>query len=201
MARPIVMAIYKIECTSNGKLYVGSTVNLRRRWIRHVSHADANKHHCAPLQAAWSKYGRDAFTFHVLEYITDKDAILNWEQFWLDELSPTFNVLKSAGNMTGMVHSAATRQRIADGNRGKYVSPETRHRISEVHQGKTISQSHREALRIAHTGRAPSALAVARLIESRTGKPLSLETKQKIREKAVARAAARKLANTLSNVV
>lgn len=63
--------IYKIENKINGKIYVGQSVNIKRRWkehrVRAFSKAVSNHQYECPLYRAIRKYGLDNFCFSVLE--------------------------------------------------------------------------------------------------------------------------------------
>ena len=82
--------IYQIRNLTNGKVYLGSTVNLQRRWSEHKTKLQKNKHANRHLQFAWNKYGEESFVFEVLEYCM-KSEYLKREQYWLDQLKPYKN--------------------------------------------------------------------------------------------------------------
>lgn len=93
--------VYVITCTATGQIYIGSTSKLRKRWQHHLSKLNNGKHQTHRLQEAWNKYGREAFTFAVLEMCDgDKEALTDREQHYFDTLSPFgergFNVGRSA---------------------------------------------------------------------------------------------------------
>jgi group I intron endonuclease len=77
--------IYKIINVINNKFYVGSAENFTRRkrihwWmLRRGTHG--NKH----LQAAWGKYGEQAFTFVIVEELPEGVDVLAAENIWLKE--------------------------------------------------------------------------------------------------------------------
>lgn len=77
--------IYKIINTANDKFYVGSTHNQYERFRTHRNKLRSNKHHCAHLQAAWNKYGENAFVFHVVERVEDISLLQEAEDKWLAE--------------------------------------------------------------------------------------------------------------------
>lgn len=77
--------IYKIINLTNGNFYVGSTNNQRERFRTHRNKLRGNKHHCAHLQAAWNKYGEDAFLFRVVEEVLDESMLQKAEDVWLAE--------------------------------------------------------------------------------------------------------------------
>ena len=79
----MAMGIYKIINTINNKFYVGSAVNFSRRKTRHFSELRRGKHNNRHLQAAWNKYGEQAFVFVIVEEIQDKAQLLITENKWL----------------------------------------------------------------------------------------------------------------------
>lgn len=77
--------IYKIINVVNNKFYVGSAVDLKRRKTRHFSELRTGKHNNRHLQAAWVKYGEQAFVFVVVEELPDDADLLAAENVWLKE--------------------------------------------------------------------------------------------------------------------
>jgi len=77
--------IYKIINVVNNKFYVGSAVDLKRRKARHFSEMRTGKHNNKHLQAAWAKYGEQAFVFVVVEALPDDVDVLAAENVWLKE--------------------------------------------------------------------------------------------------------------------
>ena len=61
--------IYCYTNKINNKSYIGRTENIHKRWLRHISELNSNKHHCLHLQRAWNKYGKDNFTFSIIQSI------------------------------------------------------------------------------------------------------------------------------------
>ena len=77
--------IYKIINVINNKFYVGSAVDLKRRKTRHFSELRTGKHNNRHLQAAWVKYGEQAFVFVVVEELALDADLLAAENRWLKE--------------------------------------------------------------------------------------------------------------------
>ncbi|HZR43797.1 MAG TPA: GIY-YIG nuclease family protein [Ktedonobacteraceae bacterium] len=73
--------IYVIRHLESGKVYVGSANNISKRWSRHRKDLRAGTHSNKHLQAAWTKYGEEAFVFEILELTNQLDVR---EQFWMD---------------------------------------------------------------------------------------------------------------------
>jgi len=80
---PDTSGVYQIRCKRNGKIYVGSAVNLRARWDAHRRDLQRGSHHNPYLQHAWNRYRESAFEFLVLEYV-DVACLLHAEQIWID---------------------------------------------------------------------------------------------------------------------
>lgn len=99
--------VYKITCNGSGKIYVGSSVNLYRRWLsRHVPDLRRNKHCNKYLQAAWNKYGENSFSFDLIEACRKEELICR-EQFWIDRLKACdkkigYNLASVAGSTLGI---------------------------------------------------------------------------------------------------
>lgn len=78
-----VSGIYSITNIQNGKLYVGSSNNIERRWKEHKSMLNCNKHHSTHLQNAWNKYGETNFLFEIIEEC-NTNILLEREQYYID---------------------------------------------------------------------------------------------------------------------
>jgi len=82
----IKSGIYKIENKINGKYYIGSAYDFNRRFIRHKSELNCNKHYNEHLQRAWNMYGEKSFEFSILEICDDKSKLKLIEQNYLDSI-------------------------------------------------------------------------------------------------------------------
>lgn len=116
--------IYCIRHLASGRVYVGSAVNIGRRWQVHRYELDRGTHHAKALQAAWAKHGSDAFEFTVLEAVTTKAELIMREQWWLDKLNAYFraagfNSCAIAGSVLGTRHSAEVKARMSADRLGK----------------------------------------------------------------------------------
>lgn len=110
--------IYTVTCTPTGKMYVGSAVNVYRRW--HAHHLPAlrrGRHVNVYLQRAWTLYGESAFVCTCVELVAEKLLLTQREQFWMNKQRSTdraygFNLVTIAGSTTGYRHTAATLERL-----------------------------------------------------------------------------------------
>ena len=74
--------IYKITCLANNKSYIGQSVSIKRRWATHKRELAAGTHYNEYLQRAYNKYGKDNFTYEILE-LCSKDKLNEREQFYV----------------------------------------------------------------------------------------------------------------------
>lgn len=104
-----VSGVYIIKNTHNGKCYIGSSVNIKKRWSEHKWLLNKNSHHSPHLQNAWNFYGGESFIIEVLEECPVYD-LLKREQHYIDSILPEYNVSKTAGNRLGCKHSDETKK-------------------------------------------------------------------------------------------
>ena len=75
--------IYEIKCLANKKVYIGSSIDIKRRWGEHRYQLKNNRHHSTRLQRSWNKYGQDNFEFNRIEEV-DENILIEYEQKWMD---------------------------------------------------------------------------------------------------------------------
>ena len=75
--------VYKIINLITGKVYIGSTNNIKNRFWRHQRQLHLNKHHSIKLQRSYNKYGIDNFKFETIEECSKEDLIQR-EQYYID---------------------------------------------------------------------------------------------------------------------
>jgi group I intron endonuclease len=80
---PHASGVYQIRCIPTGKIYVGSAVNLFKRWEQHRRTLRKCKHRNHYLHHAWDKYGEQLFVFEILEFV-DVSHLLEAEQDWIN---------------------------------------------------------------------------------------------------------------------
>jgi group I intron endonuclease len=98
----------------NGKSYVGSSINLGRR-IReyyNISHLEINiKRSSSMIYRSLLKYGYSNFSLEILEYVAI-DKLLSREQYYIDTLQPSYNILLIAGSPLGRKCSPETIEKL-----------------------------------------------------------------------------------------
>ena len=81
----MTQCIYKIINAINNKFYVGSAVNFQKRKARHLWRLKRGDHANKHLQAAWAKYGEQAFVFVIVQEVPEGEDLLAAENVWLHE--------------------------------------------------------------------------------------------------------------------
>lgn len=150
--------IYVLKNTVNQKVYVGQTVNLRKRLYAHFHVVDTIEHAThyhvlarKPLYRALAKYGIDAFKVEILEECNDEIANER-ECFWINTLcaalpSSGYNLTLGGEGSSGLKQTIETRQKRSDSLRGHACSVETRKKISEANKGRIKSEETRTKIR------------------------------------------------------
>jgi group I intron endonuclease len=104
------MGIYKIESPSGG-FYIGSSVNLKRRFMQHRHGLRTSTHVNPILQKVANKYGVDALSFSCIASVLNKEDIRVVEQTIMDDLKPEYNISKNAHS--AVFDPEVTKKRIA----------------------------------------------------------------------------------------
>lgn len=92
----MIGGVYKIVNKTNGHFYVGSSVNLNKRFWRHKNELRKDKHHCLFLQRAWNKYGEENFEFVVLKTCTELEAKKLEQDILNQNIDNTYNLNRFA---------------------------------------------------------------------------------------------------------
>lgn len=90
------IGVFQIRNTVNGKIFVGSNVNLDAIWNRHQLQLNVGSHPSPGLQSDWKTYGEQAFKFEILAEVQQKEGetgdysgeMKDLELLFLEELKP-----------------------------------------------------------------------------------------------------------------
>ena len=185
--------VYKITCIPSAKSYIGISVNEpeKDRIQKHLSGRGSRL-----LASAIKKYGKDVFTYEILEENVFPELLPELEVFYISKFN---TVAKNGYNLT---HGGEPNKRLSDEtrhkmsesmkgrtahNKGKSHSLEARHKMSEAKKGeksyyfgKKLSSEHRRKMSEAKKGKKRSAETRRKISESSKGKIISLEHRQKL---------------------
>lgn len=115
-----VSGIYCIRNIETGKVYIGKSKNIYKRIHQHIYDLKNNrKNENMYFQNSWNKYGKDSFTYTVLEKIDLKDEDLFYvrELYWMDFFNSTnnkfgFNLRRDSS--TKMITHPSTSKKISE---------------------------------------------------------------------------------------
>lgn len=145
--------IYQIQSILKPeRIYIGSSINVYRRWQGHVSLLKRNKHYSAKLQRHFNKYGESDLRFSLL-LGCDKSDLIKIEQYFIDSHKPYFNNLDQARPVKYIPHSEETKEKMRQSRFGRKLSEETKKKISESHMGMKPSEETLKKLRESHMGK------------------------------------------------
>jgi len=179
--------IYAILNLVNGKVYVGSSINVHCRLAVHRISLARGKHDNGHLQRAWNKYGTLAFSFDVLKECPENE-LLEQEQFHidvLDSMNPRMGYNQREAGPRGS-HGPEVCARISASSRGRPHSKEHNAAVSLALQGHAFSVETHKKMSLAQKGNT-NALGSIRTPETRAkigaahkGKRLRPETLAKL---------------------
>lgn len=177
--------IYTITNTANGHRYVGSAVDMGRRWHQHKSSLLGNSHHSIYLQRAWDKYGESAFKFEILER-WEPEFLVGMEQWWMNMLQPEYNICKVAGSTLGHKHTDEARKNMAAAQTGKKHTKEHRANVSAAKMGNTntlghvLTKEHKAKISATNMGHKTTEETKGKISAALTGRVLTRDHKSNI---------------------
>lgn len=204
----MTIGIYKITNLVNGKIYIGQSLNIEKRFITHKVPSRRLKLETV-LYKAFNKYGLENFSFDIIE-ICDKNQLDTFEKYYI--LKNKSNIKKYGYNMTdgGSGHSGGLSEAhcknisksklgIKNPMYGKTPTPETLKKRSESlkkvkhtkewhakigakHKGKILSDETKEKIRQKLLGNKLSDETKTKMSKSQKGRKHSEATKEKLRK-------------------
>ena len=166
MKRERICGVYLIT-TPSGKMYVGSAIDVHRRWQKHRSDLKCGRHANAALQNSHDKYGLAALRFELLREcsIDEQFAI---EQSYIDVLpaATRLNFAMTAGGGSGP-KSASTREKMRAAQLGRKRTPEQIEAMRERQIGYVASPETRAKIGAANMGSSRTAATRARMSVAR----------------------------------
>ena len=192
--------IYMIQNKVNGKIYIGQSVNIEKRWKNHKSELRGNHHDNEHLQHAWNKYGEDNFEFTVI-CECDENQLNAREEYYIFELMSydrRVGYNRTYGGGSGLP-TEETRQKRSEIQKIRMSNPEIRKKISEALKGEKnpnygrtgekhplygthLSEEQRKRISEANKGENHPMYGRTGKLSPNYGKLRSEETKRKISE-------------------
>jgi group I intron endonuclease len=138
--------IYSITSKSNGRIYIGSSINISNRIFEHLRKLRQKSHNNTHLQNNYDKYGETDLVFNIVRFCSN-DELLKFEQQYIDEFKEKvgwdnmFNIAPTAGSSLGRECSDETKQKISESKIGsepwnKGLTKENDERIRDLAEKK-----------------------------------------------------------------
>lgn len=148
------VGIYRWVQKNLNKSYIGGSSNLTRRLANYYNYnylVDPKRN--MTIHKALLKYGYSEFRLDILEYCS-KEEVLAREQYYLDLLSPEYNILKTAGSSQGYKHTSETIEKFKERAKSKIYSIEEKARASKLHTYRSEESKIMDVVRILEINKA-----------------------------------------------
>ncbi|HHZ02294.1 MAG TPA: GIY-YIG nuclease family protein [Tissierellia bacterium] len=126
--------VYAIKNRTNNKMYIGQSVNVRKRKSYHLWLLRTNNHFNPKLQSAFNKYGEENFEFVILEKC-NKDELDDKEIKYINRyntINDGYNICEGGEGSLGRTLSEETKQKISNANTGRKQDEVAKKRKSEI---------------------------------------------------------------------
>ena len=174
--------VYRITNTVNQKCYIGISIHepetgrIQKHLIGHGNRILAN---------AVKKYGRDAFTYEILEDNVFPELLPDLEIAYIAKFGTVapkgYNLTLGGDGIQGLKHTEESREKMSRAHLGKTLSQEHRESIGAANRGKIYSQETREKISNALRNRPPYSQETREKIGAAgQGRTHSKETREKM---------------------
>lgn len=89
-----ISGVYKITNTITGDFYIGSSKNIKKRWVSHKSPSTWIRYPNVKLYQDIAQFGLNNFKFETLE---ETNNLREREQYWINILNPIYNNYRAKG--------------------------------------------------------------------------------------------------------
>lgn len=120
-----MVGIYMIINSIDNKIYIGQSINIKKRFQSHKQKLKSNTHYNIHLQNAWNKYGEDNFYFTIL-CECEKEKLNELEEYYIFCLDAT---------------NLEIGYNVALGGNSSITSETTKNKLSALNQGEKHPKS------------------------------------------------------------
>jgi len=156
---PVISGIYAIVNRRNGKMYIGLSSDVERRFAEHKAKRNSSN---MVISKAIRKYGVNSFDLIVLEPWLDVEDMPEREIYWIKKLNPIYNISEGgSGNTSRRDEKTKCKISKALKERWENLSEKEKSKISNNLfknrcDGHSQSEETREKLRQANLGKKQS---------------------------------------------
>lgn len=187
--------VYKITNTENGKVYIGSSSNLKSRKYQHFNKLGRTKHDNPILQRSYNKIKRihgdcevnNYFTWEVIHFIDYCSSIeelkvdlLKWEQYYIDlykscNRTKGYNICPNAYTTLGRKMKEKQKKLLSTLAKQRGISKESRRKMTEGQKGRVLSEDTKKKIGLGNKGKIVSEATRTKLSKALKGKRHSKE--------------------------
>jgi group I intron endonuclease len=175
--------IYRFYNKINGNFYIGSSTNLKNRFVRYFNLSYISKvRNELSISRALIKYGYSNFRLDILEYCDNsKNILLEREQYYIDLLKPVYNIEKIAGSSAGRKLSDETKQLISNSLKNRYLTQPSKNKGKfHTEETKLLMSMSRTGSKNPFYGNKHREVSKELIRKSKIGKTQSIETREAI---------------------
>lgn len=121
--KKILQGVYKITNRMNNHCYIGSSVDIKKRWREHrarcmITTKNYKHTYYSHFYCALRKYGRDNFDYDILELVDNPSDLLEREKYWYFYYKPEYNQMipDRVNDYLGKPHTEETKRKISQNN-------------------------------------------------------------------------------------
>lgn len=147
----LISGVYCIKNIVNGKVYIGSTQDLEKRFLKHFGKLRGGVSHNQHMQNSYNSQAGLGFIFGVLEYC-DIGLLEQKEQEYIIEHRSNvsefgYNKRVHCSSNRGFEQTDYMKNAIRKRMTGRVVSEETRQKLRDFNIGRKLSEETKEKLR------------------------------------------------------
>lgn len=124
--------VYEVKNTKTGKLYIGSSRNIKKRWS-HIISSLRGGYGQRVMQQEFLVHGEQSLQFTVLENVSELSTLKEREQFYLDHVPEEYkyNIAPTTSSTSGVCWSEESKNRQSAMASKRNVQPEYNKMLSE----------------------------------------------------------------------
>ena len=150
-----INAVYKITNTITNDFYIGSSKDIKRRWMSHKIPSTWKRFPNNPMYQDMKRYGVDKFEFEILAEV-EAEKLKETEQQFIEKLKPTYNQMNAKGwnierrkeymkEYSKSDKFKETQKKYRKSNKGKEAHKKSQNKYNKSNKGKETQKKYRKS--------------------------------------------------------
>ncbi len=150
--------VYRIKNIKTQRVYIGSTIDIFKRWPSHRSQLANNTHDNSKLQNSYNKWGKDVFRYKLIKKLPNTisvEILLLWEQKFIDKYQSAirgkgYNICPVAGSCLGRKRKKSSIKKMVETmqKNPRHLTAQQKLHLSNIFKGKKISKETKEKIKL-----------------------------------------------------